>query len=382
MKDQGSSQSPPRLTGKYILRWFSPRWFIFIMGTGALANIFQMLAGKPAGALHAIAVFLLSVALAAFPAAAAFLAIRFFVGLDCILKEWRHSSLIQFYSAISIAAAICATGLLRIPLPYISSAGAARLAPVFWWIALAVGLFFILFTTFQVKTGSHAEPRRALGFWFLPPVGLFVLIFAGNFLALKMSDPERVREIFFLNTFLLGVAAGLTVIIYTIFIFRGLFYNFPRRDVAPSFIIGVAPIGVSIIALNTYLPLLKKVAWPGLPAAATLAPLVKLVSLLLWGFGFWWLLVSGAIIAFYFIKQGVPVTLGYWAFVFPPAAFTIATLILAGSLRLSFMKTLAWILTILLSAAWVVNFVLTVRGMLDRSIFDVSPTFKGDIPYL
>jgi hypothetical protein len=182
MKDQGSSQSPPRLTGKYILRWFSPRWFIFIMGTGALANIFQMLAGKPAGALHAIAVFLLSVALAAFPAAAAFLAIRFFVGLDCILKEWRHSSLIQFYSAISIAAAICATGLLRIPLPYISSAGAARLAPVFWWIALAVGLFFILFTTFQVKTGSHAEPRRALGFWFLPPVGLFVLIFAGNLL--------------------------------------------------------------------------------------------------------------------------------------------------------------------------------------------------------
>jgi len=29
-----------------------------------------------------------------------------------------------------------------------------------------------------------------------------------------------------------------------------------------------------------------------------------------------------------------------------------------------------------------VNVVLTIRGMLDRTIFDVAPTFKGDIPYL
>jgi len=369
------------LTLKYILRWFSPRWFIFVMGTGALANICQLLAGEPTGALHYLAEFFLITALIAFPVAFFFMVLRFFVGLDCILKEWRHSSLIQFYSAISIAAAICATGLLNIPISFISKSIAYISAIIFWWIACLVGVFFIFFTPYKVITGNHAEPRRALGFWFLPPVGLFVLVFAGNFLALRMKNIDYLYALLLFNTLVLGVAIAVTVIIYTIFMFRGLFYNFPRRDVAPSFMIGVAPVGVSIIAINTILPVIKK-AGLSIVNLAILSPLVKIVSLLLWGFGLWWLIIAIAVISTYFVKQGVPVTLGYWAFIFPPAAYTIASLILAKALNLIFIKDVAIVLTVLLVVAWVINLILTIRGMINRTIFDVSPTFKGDIPYL
>ena len=373
--------SKNKLSIKYILRWFSPRWFIFIMGTGALANICQILAGKSTGVLHNLAGFFLITALVVFPAALFFMVLRFFVGLDSILKEWRHSSLIQFYSTISIAAAICATGLLNIPMSFIPISTAYVLAVVFWWIACFVGVFFIFFTPYKVITNNHAEPRRALAFWFLPPVGLFVLVFAGNFLAMHMSNMNYLHALLFFNTLVLGVAIAVTVIIYTIFMFRGLFYNFPRKDVAPSFMIGVAPVGVSIIAINTILPVIKK-AGLSIIDLAVLSSLVKVVSLLLWGFGLWWLIIAIAVIITYFVKQGVPVTLGYWAFVFPPAAYVIASLIVAKTLNLIFIKDIAIVLTVLLVVTWGINLILTVKGMIDRTIFDVSPTFKGDIPYL
>jgi len=373
--------SRDKLTLRYILRWFSPRWFIFVMGTGALANICQILAGKPAGILHNVAGLFLMTALLVFPIALFFMVLRFFVGLDCILKEWRHSSLIQFYSTISIAAAICATGLLNISISFIPKSTAYVSAVVFWWIACLIGIFFIFLTPYKVITGNHAEPRRALGFWFLPPVGLFVLVFAGNFLAMHMRNMDYLRAILLFNTLVLGVAIAVTVIIYTIFMFRGLFYNFPRKDVAPSFMIGVAPVGVSIVAINTILPVIKK-AGISIVDLSILSPLVKIVSLLLWGFGLWWLIVAIAVIITYFVKQGVPVTLGYWAFIFPPAAYVIASLIIAKALNLILIKDVAIVLTVLLVAAWIINLILTIRGMIDRTIFDVSPTFKGDIPYL
>ncbi|HIJ69894.1 MAG TPA: hypothetical protein HPP87_00855 [Planctomycetes bacterium] len=381
MSDKAKSSSPNELTAHYILRWFSPRWFIFVMGTGALANIYQLIAGKPDGLLHNLAVLFLTLAIAVFFTALVFLIVRFVVGMDCILKEWRHASLIQFYSTISIAAAVCATGLFNVPLSFISKALAHNLAVIFWWISLVVGLFFIFFTPFKVTSGNHAQPRRALGFWFLAPVGLFVLVFAGNFWALQMPDQAHVKNILFLNTLILGVAIPLTTIIYTIVLFRALFYNFPRRDVAPSFMIGVAPVGVSVIAINTIIPVLGK-SGIAIITPEALAPFIKVISLLLWSFGLWWLIYAILTIVLYMVKHRVPVTLGYWAFIFPPAAYTIATLILAKSLSLPLLKNFAVVLTIVFTLWWAVNFVLTIRGMVNKTIFDVSPTFKGDIPYL
>jgi len=370
-----------KLTGRYILQWFSPRWFIFVMGTGALANIYQLFSQKTTGILHAMAASFLVLAIGVFAISAVFMLIRCFVGWDCMLKEWRHASLIQFYSTISIAAAVCTTGLLNIPLGFISKGGAENLAALFWYVALAIGIFFAFFGPFKVTSGNHAQPRRALGFWFLSPVGLFVLVFAGNFRAMHMTDLYQIKQMLFLNTMILGVSVPLTAMFYTIILFRSLFYNFPRRDVAPSFMIGVAPAGVSIVAINTLLPVLEK-SGVTIITASVLAPIIHVVSLLLWAFGFWWLIYALAVIVVYMAKHKIPVTLGYWAFIFPPAAYTIATLLLAKSLGLPFLKTVAVVLATVFTLWWIVNLVLTIRGMLNRTIFDVAPTFKGDIPYL
>ena len=96
----------------------------------------------------------------------------------------------------------------------------------------------------------------------------------------------------------------------------------------------------------------------------------------------WWLIYALTVITLYFLKHRIPVTLGYWAFIFPPAAYTIATLLLAKLLGLPVLKGVGIVLAVVFSLWWVVNLILKVRGMIDKSIFDVAPTFKGDIPYL
>lgn len=365
------------MTGRDMLRFFSPRWFIAIMGTGAVANILQLLAGKPDGVLHSGAVTLLLISLLAFPLALALLASRWWIDRKILMKELEHSSLVQFYSAIFISAAICVTGLVKIPLPLPSSFSVLILAKSLWVFSLAMGTLAAILTPWRIITMDHGEIRRILGFWFLPPVGLFVIVFSGNFLALKTGDPQWIESVAFINALLMGTALLLSLMIFTFFLLRALTYPFPKTDVLPSFTIGLAPVGVSIIALLSYIPVLKQSTLLAFAPVSTLAPLIQFGSLLIWGFGLWWLMVATLIAVNGALKKGgIPVTLGYWAFIFPPAAYTIATLSLGKVTGLPFIQmtglTFAWMLI----AGWSIVAFLTLRGIVNRSIFNLPPSFE------
>ncbi|MCD6362253.1 MAG: hypothetical protein J7M38_15445 [Armatimonadetes bacterium] len=365
-----------QIDSRFILAWLSPRWFIFVMGTGALANIHQMIAGKSGGWLHYTAEVLLVLGGVAFAIVSLLKLWRLFAYWRCVAQEWTHSSLMQFYSAIPIAAAVLSTGLLRIPLEWMSEAQRVALATGLWWLALVLSVFFVVLIPLRVILGEHAEPKRALGFWFLPPVGLFVVVFDGNFLSGHLSNPASVAAMFEVNTIILGLALLLTVAVFTIFLFRAFFYRFPRPDVTPSYVIGLAPIGVSIIALNTWLPVYAKVSPAGLPPVEILGPVINLLSLLLWSFGLWWAVVAVGIVGTKLARGGVPVTLGYWAFIFPPAAYTISTLLLAGKLSYSFLFVTGYIMAALVSVAWLVVAGLVIRNTLNLRIFELPPSFQ------
>ena len=259
--DQTNAPSPE------ILRFFSPRWFIAIMGTGAIANALQILSIDRSPLWHQAAVGLITLAVVAYPIALGLLLSRLWVDREMVSRELRHSSLVQFYSAVFIAAAICATGLLKIPMPFLGEDLPLVLVKGFWWFAAVLGVSLAVFTPWRIITLNHGEPRRILGFWFLPPVGLFVLVFAGNFLALHPANPAWVQPVAVFNALLLGVAAFQTVALFTMFLFWALAYPFPPKDVVPSFTIGLAPIGVAIIALLSYQPLLQRAAMPGFEVA-------------------------------------------------------------------------------------------------------------------
>lgn len=367
---------PVEANAPEILRFFSPRWMIAIMGTGAVANVLQMLSGGTGGALNLAAVALLGISVLAYPVVLVLLVGRIFIDRALLVRELEHSSLVQFYSAIFIAAAVCATGLVKIPQTLLSPEATIMLAKGFWGLALIIGITLAIFTPWRIITMNHAEIRRILGFWFLPPVGLFVLVFSGNFLALKTGEPAWINHMALLNAAILGVAVFLGLMMFTMFLLRSLALPFPpTMDVIPSFMIGVAPVGVSIIALLSYLPLLERASDMAFIPLGGVAPLIKLLALLLWGFGFWWLLVACLITLTAFIRKGVPVTLGYWAFIFPPAAYTIGTLILGQVSALTPIQTIGSALAVLVTIAWAIVAGLTIHGIANRSIFTLPPSF-------
>ena len=139
---------------------------------------------------------------------------------------------------------------------------------------------------------------------------------------------------------------------------------------------GLAPTGVSIIAINSYLPLYGRMAPAGLPSLEMLAPMVNLGSLMLWSFGLWWALVVVGIVVTKLLHDGVPVTLGYWAFIFPPAAYTIATILLAGKLDFAPLAVVGDVLAVIVTLTWLVVAVLVVRATRNREIFELPPSFN------
>lgn len=351
MNPTNTSQTVPDkvMNGREILRFFSPRWFIAIMGTGAMANIFQMLSGRAEGALHALAVALLTLSFLAFPLAFVLLLSRLFVDRHMLRCELEHSSLVQFYSAIFISASVCVTGLVKIPLGFVSADIVLSLAKFLWFLSLGIGVVLVVLTPWRIITLNHGEIRRILGFWFLPPVGLFVLVFAGNFLALKTGDPAWINSVAVLNLVLMGIAMFLSLMLFTMFLLRGLAFPFPpKMDVVLSFTIGLAPVGVAIIAMLSYLPMIERADSITFVSLAAIAPVVKTLAVLLWGFGFWWMLVALLITLTAVLRKGVPFTLGCWAFIFPQAAYALSSLILGQVTQLAFLRytglTLAWIL--------------------------------------
>jgi tellurite resistance protein TehA-like permease len=383
MKTNMTNMETPSHTRMHIteiLRYFSPRWFIAIMGTGALANILQVFAGGPEGIWHFGAEILLWLSVFAFPVMLALIGIRLVMDREMVFRELAHSSLVQFYSALFISAAICATGLLKIPTTLAGPETTLFLAKALWIFALVTGSAKAVFTPWRIITLNHGEPKRVLGFWFLPPVGLFVIVFAGNFLALSLGNPGWQAAIFGINTVLLGTALFQTIMLFTIFLFRALTYPFPSPDVMPSFAIGLAPVGVSIITLLSYLPLLEVAGPAGIADLAVLGPVIRFGLVLFWGFGFWWLLVAFFTIATAFRRHRIPVTLGYWAFIFPPAAFALASLLLGQATGLSFIGVIGQVLGYLVMLGWALVFVLTLHGVYTHRIFQLPPSFAEIMP--
>jgi tellurite resistance protein TehA-like permease len=378
MNQKNSSHAVPAnvMNGREILRFFSPRWFIAIMGTGAVANLLQLMSGQATGVLHALAVILLTISVMAFPVAFVLLSSRLFVDRQMLQRELEHSSLVQFYSAIFISASVCVTGLVKIPVAFVSAETLLGLAKLLWFLSLGIGSVLIVLTPWRIITLNHGEIRRILGFWFLPPVGLFVLVFAGNFLALKTGDVTWINTVAVLNLVLMGIAMFLSLMLFTMFLLRALALPFPpSMDVVPSFTIGLAPVGVSIIAMLSYLPMIEQAESITFVSLAAMAPLVKVLAASLWGFGFWWMFVALSITLTAVLRKGVPFTLGYWAFIFPPAAYALASLTLAQVTGLSIMRytgfTLAWVLLL----GWLFASLLTLRGIYSRRIFNLPASF-------
>ena len=205
-----------------------------------------------------------------------------------VIMEMRHPVKVNFFPTISIS-------LLLLAITYVESAPEAA----FWlWVvgaALHLGLTLVIFGSWLHHT--HYDIKHANPAWFIPVVGNIIVPVAG----VRLASPE-------LSWFFFSIGLVFWIVLLTIVLYRLFFHEALPARLAPTLFILLAPPSVGFIA---YINLTGE-----LDVFARVLYYTALFLALL--------LASNAA---RFLR--LPFFLSSWAYSFPLAALTLATLIMA-----------------------------------------------------
>jgi len=356
---------------KSIIESLEARWFMASMTTGAM-GIFTFLIFKVISIifLKYLALFFIALSFGIFILFAILTIIRIFTFPKSVILDIKHPVASNFFAGISISAGILSTSLSNvvIPLQIFSPSIASQIAFYLYVIAIILGLFFLAMVSFQLISSEKTKSEHALGIWLLPPVGIFVSIFSGNFVAPHLSI-ETGTQILLINLFLFGIAFWGYIYTMALIFQRIKFHPLPPSSMAPSFLIPLAPVGVSIIALWS----LQK-GFLGIPQmeniASTLSSFFLIYAPFIIGFGFFWVISSTLVIQHYIKTQKIPFSLGFWAFVFPIDAFGIGIILTSKVFPFMFLEKIAigiWSISIIL---WIFVFLKTIQSAINGKAFE------------
>lgn len=308
------------------LRFFPISFFAVVMGLAGFAIAVQRaeaILGLPTGpgavlGWVAAGVFILIAGLYAFKL------LRY---RDEVLKELAHPVKLSFFPAVSIGLI-----LLSIALNAASPGLSFGLLTVGAALQLVLTLFvlsrWITQTTFEIQ---HANPS-----WFIPVVG--------NILVPLAAVDHGMMEIAW---FFFSVGLVFWVVLQTIVFNRVIFHHPLPAKLAPTFFILMAPPAVGFIA---YVKLTGAVDG----FARVLLYTALFTALLL--------------LALYRKFIGIKFFLSWWAYSFPVAALTIATMLMYRMTGFGFFAGVSWVLLAALTAIIVLLLARTLKAIAAREI--------------
>ncbi len=336
-----------------------PAWFGSVMGTGALALALAAQASTWDWAwLGAVAAATLLLA----SALAVFLLPRYLrrlgnrAALLTELGDPAHGAMLATLPA----------GLL------VLSAGWGRIGPTMLpataclWVdgvLLAIG---VVIAVGLGLTWSAAMLRNASGLegvnggWLIPPVmnllvplGLAPLIAAG---------PELAPLLVLVGFAFLGIGTILFLAILTLLIARLALTEPLPAGMAPSLWIPLAPAGVLGLALLRLLQAAAEAEVPGFTSAIA-GVLVAAMGI---GFGLWWAGFAGLELHRLRRTGAVPVHPGWWGFVFPVGAMTLAIAAVGAATDVWLVQVLGLLATVALTLLWAYIVSRTLRMLARR----------------
>jgi C4-dicarboxylate transporter/malic acid transport protein len=348
-----SPPTPARAATGGIVRDFHPGWFATVMGTGIVGVAAYLNPGAQSGLLgaaHAIGVaFVLLAWVLAIVILAPYLA-RIARHPDAALADLRHPVTGALYATLpaallllGVATATVGGSLLTAHTVFVIVAVLAAIgAP----LAFLAGVLF----AYTLFTSDSVDSANTNGGWFIPPV-VAIIIPLVLIPVLPHVSPATGRFFLLLGYATYGIGLLLFGLIAAMLFARLVTHSLPPAALAPSFWIGLGPIGVGSLAL-------LKLAAAGQPlwgaAAPAIASLSQLAAAALWGLGLWWLAVAALLLIRYLRHGGVPYTIGLWSFTFPLGAYTVATLQLARTWHTTPLEWTAAALLIILAGFWLI----------------------------
>ncbi|MCS7288488.1 MAG: SLAC1 anion channel family protein [Roseiflexus sp.] len=324
--DQSRAAARPRL------QYFPISFFAAVLGLTGTTIAFQR-AERLLALPFAVSGVLLVASLAVFLAIATLYALKAARHPDAVKREFAHPIKINFFPTISISLLLFSIAFMRLN---------SDVSRAFWIAGAAAHLVFTVAilsawmqrTTLQIQ---HINPA-----WFIPMVGNIIVPIAG-----VEHAPVEISWFFFS----IGLIFWLALLI--LFLYRIIFHSPLPERLMPTLFIMIAPPAIGFIS---YLRLMEReVSGFELDGFARILYYFAL-------FIFVVLLVQYR----QFIK--IPFYLSWWAYSFPMAAITIATVLMASKTNMLFFQGLAYVLLIALTALIAVLIFRTISAIVQRKI--------------
>ena len=342
------------------IQTFSPAYFALAMSTGIISIASSMLG------YHVISNWLFVLNNIEFT----ILSLLFILRVLFFFTDFKRdlSSHAEGAGFLTIIAAACILGVEYALLKY-----HFNWAIILWCFALCAWLvlvysFFILVT---IKEQKPSLEEGINGSWLLFVVSVQALSILGNTISpqLNLSTPVAL----FINLFfyLLGVLFYLIVI--GIIFYRTTFFPMKADEFKPSYWIDM---GAAAITTLSGVIMIKSMS--GIISYQDFIPTIKVLSVLFWIAGTWWIPVICFLEVWRHKSIPVKYNAGYWSLVFPLGIYTICTWQLGDILELAFLKEIPEVFIFIAWIGWSVTF----AGMcfeLIKSFFMTGKTFGDNV---
>ena len=356
------------MSNNNLLKNFSPAWFAAIMGTGGFANVL-FLWGKvwPFARSLGIALAWLNAILYVL-----FLIpwlLRWLLYYNDLKQDLNHPVMGNFFVTMPVGTMILASNAVLMGSEFLGKHFIYLGSWIAWLIGIVGALLLSLYVGYRSLT-SEQTPIQALNFaWLITPVASIAVPLIGNPLVgmIKQTGTSNAKTVLLLNLSFYGIGFFLFLFIGAIVLNRLIQHALPPAAMAPTFWITLGPIGVGAVSLM------------GLADAAKSLGILNsvdtyyLLAAIFWGFGIWGLGIAVVLTWRYHKQSGIPFSLSWWAFIFPLAAYTMASLKIAGYFSSSLILVYALLLTLLLAYLWLITFIRSLVNSLNGKLFQPQP---------
>jgi tellurite resistance protein len=308
------------------LQLFPVAFFSSVMGLAGLAMALQQgeaILGLPRGGGYVVTI----VSLIVFALLAIIYVLKLICFQEAVVQEWRHPVKMSFGATITVSLLLLAGATLGLW---------PTLSYVLWLVGAALHLLVTLYVlnAWIYKPGfeiTHISPA-----WFIPVVGNIVAPIAG----VTHAGPET-------GWFFFSIGLVFWIVLFTIIVYRMIFHNPLPDRLLPTLFILLAPPAAGFIA---YLKLNGTLDGFGRILYHTAVFIALLLVLQLPRF---------ARLKFF---------LSWWAYSFPLAALTIATLLMFHATGVGFFKVVYYLLLALLCGVIALLLALTARAIARNEI--------------
>jgi C4-dicarboxylate transporter/malic acid transport protein len=346
-----------------IVKHFSQEWFACVMGTGGLANLIYLLSSNLAY-LKPIALILFWFNIILFLVIIVPWLLRWFMHFKDLLSDLRHPMMSNFFVTMPAAAVVLGTNFFIIGKEYFAGGFLDGLGLVMWIVGAILTLAISVFVMFNIFSQDNIDVEHVNFSWFIPPVVGALLPMLGKWLvsAYLITNTGLAQTINLLDLVYYGISITLFVILAGVVLNRFVFNKLPKDGLLPTFWIILGPVGLGSAALMDLSDSAK--ALNLINSVDTL----KLVAIIFWGFGLWALLLTFAITFFYLRRGRIPFTLSWWAFIFPLAAYALASNSIYNYTKIELIYGYTLFLAVMLTFLWIVTLANTVIGIIKNKL--------------